>query len=64
MADPRGGYALGCQAYELLTGQHLFRAINLFDLVQEKLSVPLPGPADIGTGISPESTSSCETRCA
>ena len=54
MADPRGGYALGGLAYELLTAQHLFRVTNLFDLVQEKLSVPLPGPADIGTGISHE----------
>ncbi len=47
-------YAVGCLAYDLLTGRHLFRAKSLFELVQEKLTMELPPARDIGTGVSPE----------
>ena len=41
-------YALGCVAYELLTGQHLFLATNVFQLVQEKLTLQLPPIEELG----------------
>jgi eukaryotic-like serine/threonine-protein kinase len=47
-------YALGCIAYALLTGRHLFQATNLWDLVQEKSSVRLPPAGSIGAGVTPE----------
>ena len=47
-------YALGCVAFELLTGRHLFNAKNLFGLVQEKAELHLPPAADIGDGVSDE----------
>jgi len=47
-------YALGCLAFELLTGRHLFNAKNLFGLVQEKAELHLPPAADIGDGVSDE----------
>jgi serine/threonine protein kinase len=47
-------YALGCLAYELLTGRHLFSATNLFELVQQKLTTKLPRAAEIAGGISDE----------
>jgi hypothetical protein len=46
-------YALGCLAYELLTGQHLFRSLGS-DLMEEKLRLTLPPAAGIGGGISAE----------
>jgi hypothetical protein len=45
-------YALGCLAYDLLTGRHLFGAKSLFELVQEKLTMELPPAHEIGTGVS------------
>jgi len=47
-------YALGCLAYDLLTGRHLFGGTNFFDLVQEKLTMRLPPAAEIGDGVSTE----------
>jgi serine/threonine protein kinase len=47
-------YALGCLAYELLTGRHLFAATNFFDLVQEKATKQLPPAPEIGSGVSAE----------
>jgi len=47
-------YALGCLAYDLLTGQHPFRATTIFELVQEKLTMQLPPASEIGEGISTE----------
>jgi serine/threonine protein kinase len=47
-------YALGCLAYELLTGRHLYSATNLFELVQQKLTLQLPPAAAIGGGVSDE----------
>jgi Protein kinase domain/Cyclic nucleotide-binding domain len=47
-------YALGCLAYELLTGQGLFGATNLFELVRAKLTMRLPAAEAIGMGISAE----------
>jgi serine/threonine protein kinase len=47
-------YALGCLAYALLTGRHLFQATSLWDLVQEKASVRLPPPERVGGGVTPE----------
>jgi hypothetical protein len=47
-------YALGCLAYDLLTGRHLFNATSVFELIQQKLTVALPPAALIGEGISTE----------
>jgi serine/threonine-protein kinase len=47
-------YAVACVAYTLLTGRSLFRGANLFELVQEKLSVRLPPASELGGGISGE----------
>jgi serine/threonine protein kinase len=47
-------YALGCVAYELLTGKTLFAAKDLFDLMQEKFTARVPQPSEIGGGISAE----------
>ncbi len=47
-------YALGCLAYVLLTGHHLFDATSYFELVQKKLTTELPPAAEIGEGISPD----------
>ncbi len=47
-------YALGCLAFELLTGQRLFSSTNLFELIQEKVTKRLPPSAEIGEGVSPE----------
>jgi len=47
-------YALGCVAYELLTGKTLFAAKDLFDLMQEKFAARMPPASEIGGGISEE----------
>jgi serine/threonine protein kinase len=47
-------YAMGCLAYALLTGRHLFSAANLLDLIREKLTLRLPPAREIGDGISEE----------
>lgn len=47
-------YALGCLAYDLLTGRHLFDASSNLELLQKKLGMPLPPAADIGEGLSAE----------
>jgi hypothetical protein len=47
-------YALGCLAYDLLAGRHLFGGKSVFELVQQKLTMPLPPAHEIGTGISAE----------
>lgn len=47
-------YALGCLAFDLLTGHHLFGARSVQELVQEKLTKQLPPAAEIGDGISEE----------
>jgi serine/threonine protein kinase len=47
-------YALGCLAYDLLTGRHLFGSTNFFELAQEKLTKRLPPAAEIGEGVSTE----------
>ncbi|MEO8180349.1 MAG: AAA family ATPase, partial [Deltaproteobacteria bacterium] len=40
-------YALGCIAYELLTGCRPFRASTVQDLVKQHLSAPLPPPGEV-----------------
>jgi serine/threonine protein kinase len=47
-------YALGCVAFELVTGQHLFGARTFVELVQQKLALRLPPADQIGDGISAE----------
>jgi CRP-like cAMP-binding protein len=47
-------YALGCLAYHLLTGTHLFETGNLLDLVLAKVNLRLPPAGDIGGGVSAE----------
>jgi CRP-like cAMP-binding protein len=47
-------YALGCVAYELLTGGRLFTGRNLLELVQAKLSLRLPPASEIAPGLSLE----------
>jgi eukaryotic-like serine/threonine-protein kinase len=47
-------YALGCLAYELLTGKRLFDATRLAALVQEKLTMKLPAASEIAGGITRE----------
>jgi len=47
-------YALGCLAFELLTGKSLFVATDLFRLVQEKAGLQLPSAEAIGDGVSEE----------
>jgi len=47
-------YALGCLAYQLLTGRQLFGTTDLFELVQSKLTTTVPRAEDIGSGISAE----------
>ena len=47
-------YALGCLAYDLLTGERLFRATNVYELVHQKLTLCLPPAAEIGDGVSAE----------
>ncbi len=47
-------YALGCLAYDLLTGQHLFRGTTVFELVQQKMAPQVPAAGVIGEGISTE----------
>jgi serine/threonine protein kinase len=47
-------YALGCLAYELLTGRRLFGATDLFELMHEKMTTKLPRAEEIGAGISAE----------
>jgi serine/threonine-protein kinase len=47
-------YAVGCIAYSLLTGMHLFRGANLIELVQEKMTVRLPPASELAGGISQE----------
>lgn len=44
-------YALGCLAFELLTGQHLFTSSNIYELAQQKLALELPPAAQIGDGV-------------
>jgi serine/threonine protein kinase len=47
-------YALGCLAFQLLTGRHPFIATSFPALLHQKLTLQLP-PADrIGEGISAE----------
>ena len=53
--DPRADiYSAGCIAYSLLTGTHLFRGANFFELIQEKLTVQLPPANELAGGISQE----------
>ena len=47
-------YAVGCIAYSLLTGTHLFRGANFFELIQEKLTLRLPPASELAGGISQE----------
>lgn len=47
-------YALGCLAYDLLTGRRLFTARSASELVQQKRTLQLPRAAEIGDGISEE----------
>jgi hypothetical protein len=47
-------YALGCLAYELLSGSSLFAATDLLGLMQEKSGLRLPPAAEIGNGVSEE----------
>ena len=47
-------YALGCLAYQLLSGRQLFGTTDLFELVQSKLTTTVPRAAEIGGGISAE----------
>jgi serine/threonine protein kinase len=45
-------YALGCTAYELLTGQLLFQERNLGALITAKVCFDLPASEDIRSGLS------------
>jgi serine/threonine protein kinase len=45
-------YALGCLAFQLLAGRRLFNASNLFDLMQQKMTLTLPPREQIGGGVS------------
>jgi serine/threonine protein kinase len=45
-------YAVGCIAYSLLTGTHLFRGANLIELIQEKFALRLPPAKELAGGIS------------
>jgi serine/threonine protein kinase len=47
-------YAFACVAYELLSGKRLFEARSMAQLLQDKLSMTVPPPYEIGPGISPE----------
>jgi serine/threonine protein kinase len=47
-------YAVGCLALTLLTGDRVFRASNLLDMIRRKLAFELPPAAEIGDGISAE----------
>ena len=47
-------YALACLAYDLLTGQRLFRSTSVYELLQEKLTLRLPPAVEIGDGVSDE----------
>jgi hypothetical protein len=55
-ADARGDvYALGCIAWELVTGCGLFRATSLVDLIRHKQELALPAASEIGPrGVSAE----------
>lgn len=44
-------YALGCLAYELLTGHRLFSATSIVELIERKRSVQVPSAPEIGAGI-------------
>jgi len=46
-------YALGCLAYELLTGRRLFAASSVVELTRQKLTPQLPPAAEIGEGVGP-----------
>ena len=47
-------YALACLAYDLLTGQRLFRSTSVYELVHQKLTLRLPPAVEIGDGVSAE----------
>jgi serine/threonine protein kinase len=47
-------YALGCLAYDLLAGRHLFSGTTVFELVQQKMAPQVPAASEIGAGISRE----------
>lgn len=47
-------YALACLAYDLLTGQRLFRSTSVYELVQQKLTLRLPPAVEIGDRVSAE----------
>jgi serine/threonine-protein kinase len=47
-------YALGCLAFELIEGRHLFTAGNVFELMQQKLGLRLPPREELVGGMSAE----------
>lgn len=47
-------YALACLAYDLVTGQRLFRSRTVYELIQEKMTMRLPPANVIGEGVSGE----------
>ena len=47
-------YALGCVAHELLDGRPLFSGTNVFELMQQKMTIRVKPRAQIGDGISEE----------
>ena len=56
-------YALGCLAYELLTGHRLFGATNLFELVRPKLTMRLPRPRRLAPASARNCTPSSRPPC-
>lgn len=47
-------YALGCVAYELVTGDPPFRGETLYELATKRREATLPPRREVGPGISPE----------
>jgi len=47
-------YGLACVAFEALSGRPAIKALNLLEVIQEKMSFVLPPADQIGPGVTPE----------